>query len=258
MKDPVHGHPTNKQAYKNSAIIWVTSIFIGLIFFAPWVWTWRDLTQIPNLFVEHGNFICFGLTSRRADDRIRLVLTSLFAFTFWVISSIIIISTFSNFVRILIELQELKKLRLHYAYELQICAEVVRINRLDKPLYRTGEERIAKSLTLAYFIQFSCVFISYGMGYIHIIRNSVLSRENKDGPYFQIYLVVLLIVQLFPSINPIFLILSNKRLRKRVKELFKCTLNPEVETSPVHVPTSGTKKCNSIPFELKTNKITPL
>ena len=254
VKDPVHGRPTNKRAYINSVIIWVASTITGLIFFVPWVWTWRDLTQIPNLFVEHGNFVCFGYTSRQVDDRIRLVLKSFFVITFWVISSIIIVSTFSNFVRILKELQELRKLRLRYAYEIQ-TSKVVRINRRDKPLYRTGEERTAKSLALVYFIQFSCVFVSYGMGYIQIIRNSVLPPENKDGPDFQIYFVVLLIIQFFPCINPIFLILSNKRLCRRVKELFKCTLNPEVEASPVHMPTSRPKKANRV---LKTNKITPL
>ena len=256
VKDPLHGRPTNKRACINSAFVWVISTATGIILFVPWVWTWRDLTQIPNIFIERGNFICFGFTSQRVDERIKLVLTSFFVITFWIISSIIIVTTFSNFMRILMELRELKKLRLRFANESSQASKVVRLNRHDKPLYRTGEVRTAKSLTLVYFIQFSCVFISYGMGYIQIIRNSVLPPENKDGPDFQIYFVILLIIQFFPCINPIFLILSNKRLRIRVKELFKCTLNPEVEASPVHNPTMvKPRRATSVLFYQNKNKI---
>ena len=149
----------------------------------------------------------------------------------------IIVITVSNFVRILLELHDLKRYRLHLANELNTSAVV----RCDKPLNHTGEERTAKSLILIYFIQFSCVFVSYLMYYIQTIRNFALPPEKEDGPDFQIYFVVVLIINFFPCINPIFLILSNKRLRMRVKELFKCTLSPEVEVSPVHVPTNRPK-----------------
>ena len=254
VKDPFHGRPIKKRALVNCVLIWIASIGIGIIFL---IWARSDLIQTQNVFVEYGNFICFGLSSRRVNERMRFILISLFLISFWIVSSIIIILTFSNFVRILLELRELKKLRLRFAKKSR-THKVVRVNRRDKPLFVTGEERTAKSLTLVYFIQFSCVFVGYGMTYIQVIRNFVLPTENSDGPDFQIYFVVLLMVQFFPCVSPIFLILSNKRLRIRVKGLFKCTLNPEMEASPLHNQANGPKKAAGVFFALKTNKITPL
>ena len=72
------------------------------------------------------------------------------------------------------------------------------------------------------------------MAYIQILRNFTLPPENQDSQNFQIYFIVLLIAQLFPTTNPVYLILVNKRLRMRVKGLFKCELNPELEDSPSH------------------------
>ena len=125
------------------------------------------------------------------------------------------------------------------------------------PIFNSaGEERTAKSLALVYFIQLGCILISSGMVYIQIIRNFTLPPENRDGPDFQIYFIILLSVQLYSCVIPIFLILSNKRLRMHVKELFKCTLSPEEEASPVHEPAnkSQTIACHFTP---KTNKVTP-
>ena len=104
------------------------------------------------------------------------------------------------------------------------------------------------------------------MFYIQTIQNFVMPSERGDSPDFQIYFVIAIIINFFPCINPIFLILSNKRLRMRVKELFKCTLSPEEEASPVHIPTNNSrpkpisKKTMSIHalLDLKTNKIMPL
>ena len=247
VKDPLHGRPTNKRAYINSGLIWVASFGTGIIFSVSWVWS--SLNN-QNLLAIHGNFICFGLSSQRVNERTRFVLLSIFLINFLIASTTIILVTLSNFVRILLELQQLKKLRLRFANESR-TSKVIQVSRRDKPLYRTGEERTAKSLTLVYFIQFSCILVSYLMFYIQTIRNFALPPENSDGPDFQIYFMVELIILFFPCINPIFLILSNKRLRIRVKELFKCTLNPEVEASPTHVPT------NSILVHPKTSKIIP-
>ena len=254
VKDPLHGRPTNKRAYVNSALIWVASFGIGITFSISWVWT--NLNN-ENLLFVHGNFICFGLTSLRVNDRTRFILSSMFVIIFLIVSSTMIVITLSNFVRILLELRQLKKSRLRFANENR-TSRVIQVNRCDRPLYHTGEERTARSLTLVYFIQFSCILGSYLMFYIQVIRNFALPPENKDGPDIQIYFMVELIILFFPCINPIFLILSNKRLCTRVKELFKCTLNPEVEASPVHMPTNGPKKSTSILVAQKTNKIMPL
>ena len=235
VKDPFHGRSTKKRAYKTSVAIWTISLGVGGVPFFPWVWSWKNINQISDIFIEHGNFICYGyrFTSQRVNERSNFILLSFFTITFWTISTIVIVTTFSNFVRILRELRALKKLRQRLTKESQTNTVAIRINWLDKPLYHTGEERTAKSLTLVYYIHFGCVFISYAMGYIQIIRNFVLPPENTDGPDFQIYFVMSLIFLFFPCTNPIFLILCNKRLRTRVKELLKCTLNPEVEASPM-------------------------
>ena len=163
------------------------------------------------------NNACFGLTSRRVNQEARFIYVSVFVISYWMVSSVIILITFSNFVCILLELRKLKKFRQRFANESQ-NAKVIKINGRDKPLYRTGEERTAKSLTLVYFIQFSCVFISSAMIYIQVIvRNYVLPEETRNGADFQIYFAVLMIIQHYPCITPIFLIWSNKRLRTQVK-----------------------------------------
>lgn len=83
-----------------------------------------------------------------------------------------------------------------------------------------------------------------------LLRNYVLSEEIRSSADYQLYFAIVLIVQQFPCVTPIFLIWSNKRLRTRVKELFMCMLNPEEETSPVHLP--------KIVMTPNTNKITPI
>ena len=255
VKDPLHGRPSNKRAYINSIILWVVSLGAGVFFLTLGV---RVINGIPDLFHNRGNFICFGLTNRRVNRTRYFVYLTVFIVSYWIISSIVTSATFYNFVRILFELRVLKKIRQRFAKCNESCTnKVIKVNGRDKPLYRTGEERTAKSLSLVYFIQLGSNSISSGMLYVQIIRNFTLPPENSDGPDFQIYFIVLLIVQLFSCVNPIFLILSNKRLRLRVKELFKCTLSPEVEASPVHKPKN---KRNSVArqFAPKTNKISPL
>ena len=259
VKDPLHGRPTNKRAYINSVLVWVASSCAGAIIYLAWIWS---ITQDRS--VDFGNFFCFGITSVRINDRDRFIRGSFYVISFWIVSSIIIVITITNFVRILLELHELKKYRMRFANSesIQTSNMVIRINGYDKPLNHRGEERTAKSLILVYFIQFTCVFISFLMYYIQTIRNFALPPEKGDGPDFQIYFVVMLIVNFFPCINPIFLILSNKRLRTRVKELFKCNLTPEVEASPVHRQTNQprpkkTESTHTLLGLKKTNKIIP-
>jgi hypothetical protein len=258
VKDPLHGRPTNKRAYINSIILWVISLGAAVLFLALGV---RVINGIPDLFHNRGNFICFGFTSRRINQTRMSSFVILFAIIvlYWIISFIVILATFANFVRILIELRTLKKFRLRYmeSNESDTNTKTIKINGRDKPLYCTGEERTAKSLTLAYLIQLVIILISCGMIYLQIIRNFILPPENGDGPDFQFYFIVNLIIQLYSCVIPIFLILSNKRLRTRVKELFKCTLSPEVEASPVHQPTNNQKSAAVRHFPPKT-KVTPL
>jgi hypothetical protein len=253
VKDPLHGRPTIKKAYINSVIIWTATSCAGIAGYSAWVWS-----IIRNSSINYGNFFCFALHSVRINDRSRFIIGSFSVISFLILSTTVIMITVTNFVRILLELRELKKLRQRFANESSQISNTIKINGRDKPLYRTGEERTAKSLTLVCFIQFICTAVSYIMYYTQTIRNFVLPPERGDGPDFQIYFLVQLTILFFPCVNPIFLILSNKRLRTRVKELFKCTLSPEVEASPVHVLTPKKTESTRAFLDLKTNKITPI
>ena len=258
VKDPLYGRPTNKRAYITSALTWVAANGASAIIYLAWI-----LAVVQSPLVEFGNFVCFGLTSVRINDRGRFIRVTVYVISFWVVSSIIIVITFSNFVRILLELRDLKNHRQTIAKQASQTSITVGINRRDKPLYRTGEVRTTKSLILVYFIQFSCIFVSFLMYYIQTILNFTLPPESEDVADFQIFFVITLIINFFPSTNPIFLILSNKRLRTRVKDLFKCTLSPEVEASPVHSPmvspeVKKTKGTRSLLYLKMNKKIVPL
>ena len=255
VKDPIHGRPTNKRAYLNSALVWLSSSGVAIALYLAWIF--RNLNQLDSLFIEHGHFICFGLSNQGVSEMIRFVLLSLSLFCIGVASTVIVAVIFFNFMYILVELRKLKIFRLRFAKEVQTGKDIT-IDKLDKPLFRTGEERTAKSLTFVFFIQFSCVFIGFGMGFAQAISNFIQPQGSSD---FKFYFVILLIVQFFPCINPVFLILSNKRLQKRVKELFKCTLNPEMEASPIHnvnLIMVKSKKDSKAIFPMKKNQISPM
>ena len=254
VKNPLHARPTKRRASIASVLIWIAANGGGTIIYLTLIWH-----MARNSSVDYGNFVCLGFTNERIEDSGRFIRISSFVIIFWIINSIIIVTTLSNFMRILLEMRRLKKLRQQFANESSQTNQTSQTSRIkghDKPLYPTGEERTAKSLILVYFINFSCNTISLLMFYPQTIRNLVLSPEEVDGPDIQIYFVIPLMINLFPCVNPVFLILSNKRLRTRVKDLFKCTLSPEVEASPVHLPTVEPKP--PVLLDLKTNKIVPL
>ena len=254
VKNPLHARPTKRRASIASVLIWIAANGGGTIIYLTLIWH-----MARNSSVDYGNFVCLGFTNERIEDSGRFIRISSFVIIFWIINSIVIVTTLSNFMRILLEMRRLKKLRQQFANESSQTNQTSQTSRIkghDKPLYPTGEERTAKSLILVYFINFSCNTISLLIFYPQTIRNLVLSPEEVDGPDIQIYFVIPLMINLFPCVNPVFLILSNKRLRTRVKDLFKCTLSPEVEASPVHSPTVEPKP--PILLDLKTNKILPL
>ena len=141
---------------------------------------------------------------------VRFIITLVFLLSNWTILFLINAATFVNFVHILFELRKLKKLCQHFANKLSDTKKVIQINGRDKLLYRTGEKRTAKSLTLVFFIQFICGVISIVMVFIQIIRNFVLPSDIEDGADFQIYFIVQLVVLFFPCINPIFFYLEQQ------------------------------------------------
>ena len=242
VKDPLRGRPSKKIAYIQSVVFWIGSIAAGII---PLVSSQALINRRIEIF---GDFACFGLTSRLAGQENRFISSSITAAIYFVISFIIILITLSNFVRILLELRKLRKLRQRSANENR---KTIKIDGRVKPLYRTGEERTAVSLTLVYFIQFTCTIFGSIMIYTQaILRNYVLSEEIRSSADYQLYFAIVLIVQHFPCVTPILFIWSNKRLRNRMKDLFMCTLNPEEELSPVHVPKIATTP--------STNKVTPI
>ena len=254
VKDPIKGRSTNKRAYLNSAfIVWFSSSSVAIALCIAWIF--RNLNQLDSLslIIEHGHFVCFGLSNQGVSEMLRFILLSLSLFCLWVTFTVIVAVTFSNFMYILVELRKLKVFRLRHAKEAQ-TREDITIDKLDKPIFCTGEQRTAKSLTFVFFIQFSCVFISVGMTFAQAISNFIQPQGSTD---FKFYFVILLIVEFFPCINPVFLILSNKRFRTRVKELFKCTLTPEMEASPIHNGMVKAKKASKFIFPMKKNQVSP-
>ena len=233
--------PSTKRAYRISVAAWiVTIVFVALS-------SWNIMNNILNS-VDNEHFRCFGFSSQRSRSMTQFVLAVTLVGVFWLLSTIVIGISLFNFARILLELHKLNKLRQRFS-EQSRKNRTIRINERDRPLYTTAEERTAKSLALVFFIQLFAIFISYGMSYIQIIRSFALPEDSQDGPNYQIYFVVILIAQLFPTTNPAYLILSNKRLRKRVKGLFKCKLNPDIGSPTHRGATVATKPRHGIPFK---------
>ena len=222
-----NSRPSKKRAYILSAIVWavlVVSILSGLWQVAD------DLLNPP----DNEHFVCYQLT--QDFSRNTFVFRTISLIGFWLLSTVIIGVSFFKFLRILLELRNLKRIHCMRFSDSEQTQINVRIDEHDRPLNATGEEGTAKSLAFIYFVHFFAISVSYAMGYANILRNYILSDEIEDhrDPKFQIFFTVLLIVFLFPTTNPLYLILSNKRLRNRVKGLFKCELNSYLGDSPVH------------------------
>ena len=228
--------PSKKRAYLLSAVIWIVSV----MFLVPGLW--QSVPRRLNSFGE-DNLICFGpLSQRRFQGYTRFVTVTVYVACFWIISTIVILMSFVYFVRIILELRKLNKLRLQLSQRIHRNC-IVRINEQDRPIYTTGEERTAKSFALVYFIHLSTISISYAMSYIQIIRNFVLPPDVGNSQDLYVYLLFTIVVQLFTATNPVYLILSNKRLRMRVKGLFKCELNPNTGDSPAHTIAVKSNMC---------------
>lgn len=218
--------PNIKRAYIFSAVAWIVS------FLPVAMSSWSTIRRLLDPG-ENENFRCYGFSSERSTSGSSFIFLTTFFVVFWVISFIIVITSLYYFIRILLELHNLNKFR-HRFSEQSRKNHVIKINERDRPLYTTAEEGTAKSLTLVFFIQLFALSVSYGMSYVQIIRNFVLSAESQDSQDFQIYFIVILMAQLFPTTNAAYLILSNKRLRLRVKGLSKCQLSPYTGASPTH------------------------
>ena len=217
--------PSKKRAYILSVVAW--AVAIGIVLFS----SWYPITTILNLSSANanGNFACYGFSNQRSASRSAFVIATMIFLSLWLSVTIATAASFYNFVRILIELRKLSKLRNRVSEsKLKRSHAIIRVNERDRPLHITAEENTAKSLALVFFIQFLSLSVSYGMSYIQVIRHFISPVEIPDGHVFQVYFVVILVAQLFPATNPVYLILSNKRLRKRVKGLLKCELRPDL------------------------------
>ena len=71
VKDPLRGHPTKKIAYIQSVVFWIASLAAGII---PLASSWIYINRRIELF---GDFACFGLTSRLADQESQFLSASL-------------------------------------------------------------------------------------------------------------------------------------------------------------------------------------
>ena len=235
VKNSFLSRPSKKRAYLLSAVIWIASLTIVVL--GSWQITQRRLNPVGK-----DNFLCFGVSMQCSASYTGFISSTIFVVGFWIISIIVIIVSVYNFVRILLELRKLNRLRLRFSEQSSHRDGIARINEQDRPIYTTGEERTAKSFALVFFIHLSTISISYGMSYVQIIRNFVLPPDVNENQDFYIFTTFILIAQLFTATNPVFLILSNKRLRMRVKGLFKCELNPNTGDSPAHTTTANQKK----------------
>ena len=239
--------PSKKRAYVLSIVVWVVSVVSVL----SGLWQVVDELVHP---LDNEHFVCYQLTQEIPKNSFIFRTISLSGF--WLISTIIIAVSFFTFMRILFELHSLKTIRMRFSEQIRMN-KIVRIDGRDRPHYTSGEEGTAKSLAFIYFIHFFTISISYVMGYANILRNYILSGEDHRNNSFQIYFTVLLMVLLFPTTNPVYLILSNKRLRKRVKGLFKCELNPYLGDSPVHTATGTSRNkpiIKKVGFSLKLQR----
>ena len=226
-----NSRPDKKRAYVRSAIVWtvlVVSTLSGL---------WHVADELFNP-LDNEHFVCYQLKQDSSRNNIKFIFRTISLIGFWLLSTIIILISFFTFLLILLKLRNLKcNQRIRFSNSEQSQTSV-RIDERDysrpQKFNATGEEGTAKSLAFIYFIYFFSVFVSYVMGYANILRNYILFDEDHQDPKFEIYFTVLLIILLFPTTNPLYLILSNKRLRNRVKGLFKCELKPYLGDSPVH------------------------
>ena len=241
--------PSKKRAYFLSVVVWIVSgvsVLSGL---------WQVVNELINP-LDNDHFVCYQLSQEIPQSR--FVIQTVSVIGFWLISTIIIAVSFFTFLQIMFELRNLKNIRSRFSsFKQTRTNKIVRIDGRDRPLYISGEEGTAKSLALIYFIHFFAISVSYAMGYANVLRNYILSGEEYPNPKFQIYFTVLLIFQFFPTTNPVYLILSNKRLRNRVKGLFKCELNPYLGDSPAHAAAAArevnkkAKPSKKVGFSLK-------
>lgn len=242
--------PSKKRAYVLSIIVWVVSVVSVLAGF------WPVADELLNP-LDNEHFVCYQLTQE--IPRNAFIFRTISLSGFWLVSTVIIGISFFTFLRILLELRSLKNIRMRLSNSEQLRANgTVRIDGrdLDRPLNVSEEEGTAKSLVLIYFIHFIAISISYAMGYANILRNYILFNEDHQDPNFQIYYTVLLMVLLFPTTNPVYLILSNKRLQNRVKGLFKCELKPYLGVSSAHTSTAiAIREVSKKPVDQPKNKI---
>ena len=224
-RDSLFTRPSKKRAYVLSVVAW--GIPLGVVLAG----VWYPVTTIlsPTTSVVNGNFACYGFGSSRTRDRTTLVIVTVIFLSFMLSMVISTLVSLYNFVRILLELRRLNKLRarLSLPRNRANCPN----DDQDRPLYITAEENTAKSLALVFFIQFLSLSIGYTMSYIQVIRVFVSPLESRGDHLDQILFIIILIAQLFPATNPVYLILSNKRLRKRVRGLLKCEFKPDLGNS---------------------------
>lgn len=158
-RDSLFTRPSKKRAYVLSVVAW--SIPLGIVV----VGVWYPLTTIlsPTASVVNGNFACFRFGSRRTRDRTSLVVAVVIFLSFWLIMAISTLVSFYNFVRVLLELRRLNKLRARLSQPRNRARRPN--NEQDRPFYITAEENTAKSLALVFFIQF--LSLSVGRDVLH-------------------------------------------------------------------------------------------
>ena len=222
IKDPLnYWKVSTKKTYMLNVLVWTMSILVSII---SLIW-YAVRTPLPNTQLL-GVECYFALHLIEADFAVSLVeilvisvfnglwLISLSAYTMW------------HYVLVLKELHKLAKLRSQFCVFSD--SNILKVNKQDKPLHCTAEERAAKSLALMFLFEFFCSFTSLIILCVLSLM-SLVSNGNEANSSRSAAIVLLLSIYFLPGINPLILAVSNKRFRKRIKGLLKCELTPEDE-----------------------------
>lgn len=224
IKGSSSSRPSKKRAYILSLILWSLGIS-AIALPVCWMFVRDELSSVGE-----ENFICYGIKEQPFANRTQFIFSIVFLIVFWGILFVIIFMSLFYFVQIIFELRKPNRIRQHISR--QSCNKlIIKINERNIPLHISGEEGTAKSFALVFFIHFFAMSLNIILYIVVIIQNTVLGFTTETNPNRQFLYLAILIARFFPSTGPVFLIFSNKRLRMRVKGLFRCELNPNVADS---------------------------
>ena len=220
VKDPLHWQYHSNRAYIYTTIIWSITLGYTVI---------RQIWSIPQQNIGDNIFAsCFfaPLAQKGQGEQRKLIITIMIIFSYSTTISASVL-TLGHYVLILKKMYLLNRIP---------SSIVLRVNERGNPLECTTREHTAKSLAaeeqikslaISYLIQATCFTLAFTLIAIRTIH-SFIEQAQIDQFIHPAEFALWYNTLLFPAVNPAVLILSNKRLRNRVKGLLKC--EPILET----------------------------